>query len=227
MKRIEFIAALRKALPALALLALAACAAVGVQSSERFVVFPAEADTIDLAETDLTLPLDSPLEISLVRKRVGEGQIFENYYSFHHVKGFIRTSRVVFGHFSRNVSDELRRGTAFREFAEEFSIPPGDKLEVGRVYRFENGDPHTLGHYTLASAPPYHRRCFVARIGLRLVDYASVERDPDSVDTIVEAFLCGQLPEQSVLLDYLGQVKAVEDREAYRRKLSRNPVGTI
>lgn len=209
------------------LLALAACTAPEENNSERFVVFADEVDTIDLAETDLTLPLNSPLEISLVRKRVGEGQIFENYYSFLHVKGFIRTSRVVFGHFSGNVSDELRRGADFRAFAEEFSIPPGDKLEVGRVYRFENGDPHTLGHYTLASAPPYHSNCFVARIGLRLVDYASVERDPDSVDTVVEAFLCGQLPEREVLLDFLGSIKAVDDREAYRRRLSRSPVGTI
>lgn len=210
-----------------ALLALAACAAPEEEEdSERFVLFE-QPETIDLAETDLTLPLTSPLEISAVRERVGEGQVFENLYSFHQVKGYLRTSRVAFGHFSTNVSNELREEAAFRRFIAELSLPPADKLEVGKVFRFENGDPHTLGYYALATAAPYHRDCFVARVGYRLVDYASIEREPDSVDTVVEAFLCGRLPAQSVLLEFLASVKAVTDRAAYRRELSRRPIGTI
>lgn len=208
------------------LLALAACTAPDDADSERFVLFE-DPETIDLAETDLTLPLTSPLEISAVRERVGEGQVFENLYSFHHVKGYIRTSRVVFGHFSTNVSSELREEDAFRRFVAGRSLPPADKLEVGKVFRFENGDPHTLGYYSLATAAPYHRDCFVARIGYRLVDYASIEREPDSVDTVVEAFLCGRLPAQSVLLEFLASARAVTDRAAYRRELSRRAIGTI
>ncbi|MEQ8357550.1 MAG: hypothetical protein RH942_18590 [Kiloniellaceae bacterium] len=209
-------------------LGLSACAAdPSADGGERFVVFAQEAQTIDLAETDLTLPLTSPLEISTVRKRVGEGQIFENYYSFHQVKGYIRTSRVAFGHFSTNVSNELRRSGDFHRFASNLSVPPGDKLEVGKVSRFENGDPHTLGFYTLAAGAPYHQDCFVARIGYRLVDYASVEREPESVDTLVEVLLCGKLPKREVLLSFLATLKAVENRENYRRELSKRPIGTI
>ena len=215
------------ALAVAVVLVLAACAAQPEEDSERFVAFPLESETIDLAETDLTLPLTSPLEISVVRERVGEGQIFENIYRFHSVKGYIRTSRVVFGHFSDNVSSELRQAGDFERFAGELSVPPGGKLDFGRVYRFENGDPHTLGFYTLAAAEPYHRSCFVARVGYRLVDYASVKREPDSVDTVVEALLCGRLPAKSVLLGFLATVKAVENRESYRRELSKRPVGTI
>ena len=71
-------------------LLLTACAAEPEGESERFVAFPLQSEAIDLAETDLTLPLTSPLEISAVRKRIGEGQVFENVYHFHHVQGYLR-----------------------------------------------------------------------------------------------------------------------------------------
>ncbi len=211
-----------------AALALAACAGEPVDDgSGRPINFPQESEAIDLAETDLTLPLDSPFEISVVRERVSEGQVFENVYKFHHLKGFVRTSRIIFGHYSRNTSSDLRTARAFRDYVGDLSIPPADELEPGQVRRFDNGDPHTLGYYAFASAEPYHPRCFVARVGYLLVDYASVKREPDSVDTIVEVFLCGKLPSEEVLLDFLAKVKTVDDREAYRRELSRRTVGTI
>ena len=226
-KRITIFAARRSVTGALGLLALTACAGAEEEGRERLIVFSDDVDTIDLAETDLTLPLNSPLEISLVRKRVGEGRVFENVYSFHNVKGSLRTSRVAFGHYSDNTLRSLRHQGFFEAFAADLSDPLGGVAELGPVYRFQNGDPHTEGFYAFIGEDPYFDRCFVARIGLRLVDYASVERGPDSVDTLVEAFLCGDLPKESALLEFLGKAKAVEDREAYRRKLARDPVGTI
>lgn len=212
-----------------ALLALAGCATEEPVDDGRGkpIDFPLEAEAIDLAETDLALALESPLEFSTVRKRVSEGQVFENVYEFHHVKGFLRTSRVIFGHFSGNTSRSLRHQGFFEAFADDLSVPQVDALELGPAYRFENGDPHTQGFYAFTSGAPDHERCFVARIGYLLVDYASVESEADSVDTIIEAFFCGELPPKNVLLDFLARIKTVDDRDAYRRELSKRAIGTI
>ncbi len=215
-------------LAAVGLLALAACATEPADDGSGHPInFPQESEAIDLAETDLTLPLDSPLEISAVSERVGEGQVFENIYRFHEATGFLRTSRVVFGHFSANTSRSLRHQGFFEAFAADFSTPSGEELELGSVYRFRNGDRHTQGFYVFAGEDPYFDSCFVARIGFLLVDYASVKREEDSVDTMVEVFLCGALPPEKVLLDFLAQVKTVEDRSAYRHELSKRAIGTI
>lgn len=217
-----------KAMGLTAALVLGACATEpGEDGSGRPINFPQESEVIDLADTDLTLPLDSPLEISAVSERVSEGQVFENIYKFHKVKGFLRTSRVIFGHFSANTSRSLRHQGFFEAFAGDLSAPPGDALELGPVYRFQNGDTHTQGFYAFAGEDPYFDSCFVARIGYLLVDYASVKREEDSVDTIVEVFLCGELPPKTALLDFLAHVTTVEDREAYRHELSKRAIGTI
>jgi hypothetical protein len=209
-------------------LALAACATQPVDDGAgRTIEMPIEWQSIDLAEADLTLPLITPIGIGTLGKRSGEGQVFENLYTFHGVKGYLLTSRIAFGHYTERVSERLRSVQAFKSFAEELSLPPGGKMTVGKVTRFDNGDPHTLGFYATASAEPYHHRCFVARVGYLLVDYASVKREPDSVDTIVEVLLCGHLPQEAVLLELLGSLKAVDNRAAFRRELSRRPIGTI
>ncbi|MEO3427932.1 hypothetical protein AAFN88_03680 [Pelagibius sp. CAU 1746] len=212
-----------------AALALAACAGEAPDDgSGRPINFPRESQAIDLAETDLTLPLDSPLEINAVSERVGEGQVFENIYAFHKVKGYLRSSRVIFGHFSAKTSRSLRHQGFFEAFAgDRLSARREDARALGPIYRFQNGDSHTQGFYAVTEEVTLLDRCFVARVGFLLVDYASVKREPDSVDTIVEVFLCGELPPQQVLLDFLAQVKTVDDREAYRRKLSKRAIGTI
>ncbi|MGF1591774.1 MAG: hypothetical protein ACFCUW_00765 [Kiloniellaceae bacterium] len=210
------------------LLGLAACASGPVDDGAgRTIDMPIEWQSIDLAEADLTLPLITPIGIGSLGKRTGEGQVFENLYTFQGLRGYVLTSRIVFGHYTGRVSDRLRSVQAFRSFAEELSLPPGGKMTLGEVTRFQNGDPRTLGFYAAASAEPYHDRCFVARIGYLLVDYASVKREPDSVDTIVEVLLCGRLPQEPVLLEFLGSLKAVDNRAAFRRELSRRPIGTI
>ena len=210
------------------LLALAACATEPADDDAgRLIDMPLDWDDIDLAEADLTLPLITPLEINSLGKRVGEGQVFENLYTFQGLRGYLLTSRIVFGHYSNRVSDELRTGAAFNKYAEELSLPPGGKMELGQVHRFENGDARTAGFYTRASAEPYHSRCFIARIGYLLVDYASVERKPDSVDTIVEVLLCGKLPSDEAMLAFLGRLQAVENRADFRAKLSQSTIGTI
>jgi|GEM_PF-4509579 len=213
----------------MALLALSACAtdAPVDDGSGRPIEFPVEAETIDLGETDLTLPLNSPFEIDSVRERVSEGQVFENVYSFHQLRGHIRTARVVFGHYSRNTSRDLRSLHAFKDYSRELSLPPGGALQLGRMGRFEDDQGETLGFYAMASAEPYHSSCFVARVGYLLVDYASVEREAQSVDTIIDVLLCGRLPPEAELVDFLEKVRAVDNREAYRRELSRRAVGTI
>lgn len=211
---------------AAALLTLAACA-TEEQSGDRFIDFADAAETIDLAETDLALPLSSPLEIRRVRERVGEGRVFENVYSFHDVKGYLRTSRVFWGHYSENTSRSLNHQGFFEAFAEDRALRGNGDVELGPVYRFQNGDPYAEGFYAFAGEGHDPDACFVARIGYRLVDYASVERAADSVDTLVEAYLCGDLPAKAVLLDFLARVQAVDDRAAYRRELSKRAVGTI
>lgn len=204
------------------LLALAACAAEE-ERGERFVSFPEEAKTIDLAETDLALPLDSPLEIRRVRERIGEGRVLENVYSFVDVKGYLRSSRVFFGHYSDNTSRSLRHQGFFEAFARD----DDDRFELGPVHRFQSDDPHTQGFYAYAGRDGDPDECFIARVGYLLVDYASVEREADSVDTLVQMVLCGDLPRTPVLLDFLAKVRKVEDRDAYRRALSKSTTGTI
>jgi len=193
----------------------------------RVIAMPLEWDDIDLAEADLTLPLVTPLEIATLGKRVGEGQAFENLYTFHGLKGYVLTSRIVFGSYTERFSKTLRSPSDFKDYAAELTLPPGGEVTVLEARTFPDGKPSTRGYIARATIPPYHDRCFIARIGYVMVEYASVERDPDSVDTIIEALLCGNLPRETVLLEMLTKVQAVEDRAAFRRELSRRPVGTI
>jgi len=212
----------------IAAVALAACATEPVDDDlGRTVDMPLDWDAIDLAEADLTLPLVTPLAIKSLGKRVGEGQVFENLYTFQGLRGYVLTSRIVFGHYTNRVSDELRTGAVFQDYAEELSLAPGGKMKLEQVQRFENGDSRTAGFYTRASAEPYHSRCFIARIGYLMVDYASIERDPGSVDTIVEVLLCGNLPSDEVMLAFLGRLNAVENRADFRQRLSKSTIGTI
>jgi hypothetical protein len=210
-----------------ALFALAACAGPEDDGGEHFIEMPLKWESIDLGQADLTLPLAAPLEIATLDKRIGEGQVFENLYTFHGLKGYVLTSRIVFGSYSERTSARLRSGGDFKLYAEDLSLPPGGKMQIAEVRRFTTADPHTQGYYGKGAAPPYHDRCFIARIGYLMVDYTSVERAPDAVDTIVDVVLCGDLPKDSALLDLLQQVRAVENREKFRQDLSKRRIGTI
>ena len=221
-------AAARSLLAMVALLGLAACASEPVDDGAgRMIEMPLQWQDIDLAEADLTLPLTTPIEIATLGKRIGEGQVFENLYTFHGLKGYVLTSRIVFGHYTGQVSKRLRSGGAFKLFAEELTLPPGGTMKVLQAQPFTSGDARTQGYFGRAAARPYHDRCFVARVGYLLVEYASVEREADSVDTIIEVLLCGSLPSEAALLEMLQQVKAVEDRAAFHRELAKRPIGTI
>ena len=217
-----------RALTVAGLLALSACASVPEDDGAGHTVqMPLEWDSIDLAEADLDLPLVAPLEIATLAKRIGEGQVFENLYTFHGVKGYVLTSRVAFGGYTERFSKSLGSLSDFKTHAAELSLPPGGKMTVLDAHPFLNGKPLTRGFVATATAEPYHNRCFVARIGYLMVDYASVTREPDAVDTVVDVLLCGDLPRRTALLEMLTKVKAVEDRAAFRRKLSKSPIGTI
>ena len=208
------------------LLTAAACAAPE-EDGERFIDMPDSWKTIDLAEADLTLPLDLPFQIRRLGKRVGEGQVFENLYAFNGVKGYLLTSRVFFGHYSENTMLKLRRAQTFHSFAEDLPEVRRRKLKIGTVQGFSNGDPNTVGHYTLAAAGPLQERCFIARVGYRLVEYSAIERQPGAIDTIVIALLCGDRVEPDALVALLRDVAVVEDRDAFREALSKRPIGTI
>jgi hypothetical protein len=216
------------------LLALAACATEPVDDgSGRLVDMPLDWDEIDLAQADLNLPLVVPLEIASLGRRIGEGQVFENLYTFHGVKGYVLTSRVAFGSWSENYTERLGSLADFRDYAKELSLPPGGQVEVRWSKPFLNGkfaEGQALSRGFIsreASAPPYFDRCFVARTAYRLVDYASIERAPGAVGTVVEVLLCGDLPAQNLLEEMLVKVQAVENRAAFRNELSRRTVGTI
>lgn len=216
-------------LAAALLVALTACATDEPvdDGSGRTVEMPLEWDDIDIAEADLTLPLTTPLEIGSLGKRVGEGQVFENLYRFHRLKGHVRTSRVVFGSYTERFSKTLRSLDDFKAYAAELRLPPGGEVTVLEARPFLDGKPSTRGYVASATIAPYHDRCFIARIGYVMVEYASIQRDPDSIDTVVQALLCGNLPAEAALLEMLTKVQAVEDRAAFRRELSRRPLGTI
>jgi hypothetical protein len=122
------------------LLALAACATEPVDDgSGRSVDMPLDWTDIDLAAADLNLPLVVPLEIASLGRRVGEGQVFENLYTFHGVKGYVLTSRVAFGSWSENYTERLGSLADFRDYAKELSLPPGGQVEVRWSKPFLNG----------------------------------------------------------------------------------------
>jgi len=225
---------IRDAWAAAALLLLAACAAAPEEDRRGgTITMPQEWDSIDLADADLTLPLVTPLEIASLGRRVGEGQVFENLYTFHGVKGYVLTSRVAFGSWSERYREQLGSLADFKDYTAELSLPPGGQIEVRWPKPFLNGkfaEGQSLSRGFVsreASAPPYFDRCFVARTAYRMVDYASVKRAPGAVDTVVEVLLCGDLPEQDLLEQMLVKVQAVENRAAFRNELSRRTVGTI
>lgn len=141
--------------------------------------------------------------------------------------GYVRTSRIVFGSYTERFSETLRSRDNFKVYAATLHLPPGGEVTLLEVRAFSDAKPTTRGYVAAATIPPYHDRCFIARIGYVMVDYASVKRDPDSVDTIVRALLCGNLPSESTLVEMLTKVRAVEDRAAFRRALARRPIGTI
>ncbi|GAB4359665.1 MAG: hypothetical protein Kow00114_12690 [Kiloniellaceae bacterium] len=223
-----------KALTAACLLLLAACAGTPEDDgSGRTVDMPQEWDSIDLAEADLTLPLVMPLEIATLGRRVGEGQVFENLYTFHGVKGYVFTSRVAFGSYSDSYAASLASMSDFKAYLEGLALPSGEKIDVRYPKpftdgRFAAGKSLSRGFVSRqASARPLHHRCFVARTGHQMVDYASIEREADAIDTVIVAVLCGDLPDQQALEQMLVKVRAVEDRAAFRRDLARRTIGTI
>ena len=217
-----------KALAMASLLWLAACAAPGNgETDEHFVDLPDKWDRIDLAEADLTLPLTSPLEISALQKRVGEHQVYENLYTFHGITGYVLTSRVFFGHYSAKVSERLADSADFAQFAEDNPTLQRRDLELAKPRSFKHPQQRSRGFYSKALAENRHEDCFVARIGYLLVDYNSVKRQPGAVDTLVVAVLCSDDLDEAALLTLLGEIAVVENRDKFRRDLSRRGIGTI
>ena len=210
------------------LLMLGACATAEVDDGNgRLVALPDEWDTIDIGEADLDLPLGSPYEIDELRQRVGAYQLFENLYTFHGVNGFLITSRVFFGEFARNPSLEIRDEDDFLRFAKSLPAVESRRLTVGSAKRFGNPDKGSTGYYTKAISELRHEDCFIFRFGYHLVDYSSFESDAESIDTIVTGQLCGDDLDEAGLLTLLAEVKVVEDREHFRKALSRRKIGTI
>lgn len=210
------------------LLILGACATADVDDGNgRLVALPDEWDTIDIGEADLDLPLGSPYEIDELRQRVGAYQLFENLYTFHGVNGFLITSRVFFGEFARNPSLEVRDEDDFLRFARSLPAVESRRLTVGSAKRFGTPDKGSTGYYTKAISDLRHEDCFIFRFGYHLVDYSSFDSDPDSIDTIVTGQLCGDDLDEAALLTLLADVKVVEDREHFRKALSRSKIGTI
>ena len=210
------------------LLVLGACAAPDVNDGNgHLVALPAEWDPIDIGEADLDLPLDSPYEIDELRERIGAYQLFENLYTFHGVNGFLVTSRVFFGAFARNPSLEIRDEEDFLRFAKSLPAVESRRLTVGSAKRFGNPDKGSTGYYTKAISELRHEDCFIFRFGYHLVDYSSFDSDPDSIDTIVTGQLCGDDLDEAALLTLLANVNVVEDREDFRKALSRRKIGTI
>src|SRR3546814_4885440 len=68
-------------------------------------------------------------------------------YTFHGLKGYVLTSRIVFGHYTGQVSKRLRSGGAFKLFAEELSLPPGGTMKVLQAQPFTSGDARTQGYF--------------------------------------------------------------------------------
>jgi len=210
------------------LLLLPACATPEADNSdERIVDLPEKWDPIDIGEADLDLPLRSPFEIAELRERVGAHQLFQNLYTFQGVDGYLVTSRVFFGHFSDNASSEVSDLKDFLSFAEAQPIVRRRKLTLAPVKPFRHPDLHSAGYYTKATSELRREDCFILRIGTRLVDYSSVEREPEDIDTIVAGTLCSDRLDEAALLTLLSRLEVVRNREDFRKALSQRRVGTI
>ncbi len=225
---VERIAALSKGLAGASLLLLAACASPAVDDGAgRMVDLPDRWDPIDIGDADLDLPLRSPFEISDLRERVGAHQIFENLYTFQGVSGYLVTSRVFFGHFSKNTATEVAEIDAFLSFAEERNLVQRRQLTLAPVRPFRHPRLHGTGYYTKAVSPLRHEDCFIVRVGYLLVEYSSVERKPEDIDTIVAGVLCSDNLDEAAVLTLLSRLEVVEDRDDFRKVLSQRRIGTI
>ncbi|MEQ9606343.1 MAG: hypothetical protein RLN99_01610 [Kiloniellaceae bacterium] len=212
---------------------LTAC--TGAQNGgARYVESPAEWKAIDLAEADLNLPLVAPLEIASLERRVGDGSEREEIYTFHNVPGYVKTTRMAKGIYPETYAKSLKSGRPRSDtYMAGLSLPP-----ASRIYapwwpaflngKFRSGRSLSRGFTADASAPPYYENCFVARTAYLFVDLAAIERTEDAVDTVVEVLLCGDdLRPYNEMVQMLMRVDVVQDRAAFRRALSRNPIGTI
>ncbi len=207
-------------------LLLSACAAAEPEDPNgRIVDLPQTWDEIDIGEADLDLPLTSPLEIDELRERVGAYQLFENYYTFHGVNGFLVTSRVFFGKFALNPTREVRDAEDFLRFAKGLSVVERRKLRVGSAKPFKLPEQRSEGFYTKAISEQRDDDCFIFRVGYLLAG----DRTPggDAMDTIVIGQLCGDDLDEAALLGLLARMKVVEDRDQFREALSRRKIGTI
>ena len=223
-----FKTAWQRGLAAAALALLAACAGPGAGGDdERLVDLPEEWDPIDIGEADLDLPLRSPFGISELKERVGARQIFENLYTFEDVTGYLVTSRVFFGHFSENAATEVGDLEDFRSFAEDQGLVRRRRLELASVKPFRHPEHYSSGYYTRAISPLGSRDCFVLRVGYLLVEYSSFEREPEDIDTVLYGTLCSPQLDETRLLALLTQVQVVEDRDVFRKALSKRRIGTI
>jgi len=193
---------------------------------DPYVAAPGEWEPIDLSEADLTLPLVSPFKIANLDRRAGDDRMREEIYTFHGIKGYVKTSRMTAGTFPEPFAKSLGSAADFRAFVAELRLPPGGKVSTGFLEPVSSGQFYAQRALSRGFATrPTSRlspgeNCFVARAAYLLVDVEAIKHSPEAIDTVVEVLLCGDLLPRRNLAYMLARVRKVENRDTFRQELA-------
>lgn len=160
------------------------------------------------------MPKEIPLAFASLHRRSDTKFIVQDFYFLNGregVEGYLLSIRNPGGSLPEDTMLEMRQARLFHAYARKQPETRQRGLEIGIVHGFPKDDPHTVGHYTVASHADGKESCFFARIGLLLSDGDRSELPPGAIDTLVQAMLCGDQVNERPLVAAL-QKTAIAER---------------
>lgn len=166
------------------------------------VVLEGEWQPISVGQADLNLPSKIHLAVSSLHRRSDTDLAVQDLYGFdgsEGIKGYIVAIRNPDSELPESTMLQMRQIRLFHSLVNSLPQARQYNLQIGPTYgRFTNGHPHSVGHYTIAPSMSGQEACFVALVGMLLVEDKGVQLSPGAIDTQIMAVLCGrQINEES------------------------------